>query len=525
MLFMVRFLYGMSLITRLTHCILVCLLLSGSLTAPAQRLRWERTFDGPTGTIDAAMYLRQAAPNLTEVSGCTVNNNTPVGRRFPGFILRYDSLGAEQDVTFGRLLGTGEQAVLPLRRGRLWLAAVQVPTGPFTTTAVPFAQRLTEKGDTLPGAVTPRSRFEGFGVAARRDVDSVRVAAIRITNNSADPYAFALLHLDTTGTVQRVSNFPNPTATFVNAYTASLLPTYNHHWLLVGHAQQNGNGYNFHPYLVEADATGRRRRFRYLPLLGTGHEEILRTFNNALVVRDGSGYVLSGRYTAQPPNGPVTGFVAKLDTALNLVWVTQLPAQATPNLHTTKVRELPDGSLVVLAGDDAAPGYVPTGQLHFFYLSRTGQVLGRRSVRSSACQQLRLYDLLLLPGGGAVVSGGYASCGTQRSVAYVARLDSVMPPRTVTTSLAPRTAWLTAAYPNPATNQLTLRLRVAPATRTAELRFYDLSGRLHLTVPVPARGEQLELTASVRQLPTGLYGCVLLLDGQPTQPHRLSILH
>ena len=243
-----------------------------------------------------------------------------------------------------------------------------------------------------------------------------------------------------------------------------------------------------------------------------------RVSNNLIRLTDGSGYVFSGWHQAGTgPGGQTWGFLAKLDTALNVVWTYRHPPQATANLNPSRVYELPDGSLGWLAGDEGAGPVPNTNKLYYIRVSAGGQLLGQRTFTSAACSQLRLYSWQPLPGGGALVVGGYAACGTPGSlVAYTARLDSAA------TVLAERPGLAggggsSGVYPNPATasDQATWQGAVPVGAGTAELVLLDVLGRAVRRVAVAGRGAQVAQALELAGLAAGTYACRLLVAGQP----------
>jgi hypothetical protein len=332
----------------------------------------------------------------------------------------------------------------------------------------------------------------------------------------------AFLTADTAGTIGRIRRYANPAPG--TTYACDMVRTARGGWLLANEYAPVG-GYA-RPYLQEVDAHGRLLRQRQHSLFAstsTGNERVIRVCNNLIRLGDGSGYVFSGQ---QQAGAQRWGFLCKLDTALNVVWTYRHPPQATANLYPSHVYELPDGSLGWMASDEGA-GPVPyTNKLYCIRVSAGGQLLGQRTFTSAACTQLRLYSWQPLPGGGALVVGGYAACGTPGSlVAYTARLDSAA------TVLAERpgqpSGGGSTVYPNPATatDQTTWQGAVPVGTGAAELVLLDVLGRVVRRVPVAGRGAQVVQALDLRGQATGTYACRLLVAGQPMGGvQRLSYL-
>ncbi|RZL00965.1 MAG: hypothetical protein EOO62_23640, partial [Hymenobacter sp.] len=328
---------------------------------------------------------------------------------------RYQPNGTLVRQQTGRTLFTLEQDIVPLGTAGFLLAASQ-PEGNMASL---FFQRLRPNGDTLPGRRHPSALLEGYPVRAVRDGDSVRVLAVVIDRTSF-VNQLAFFTTDTAGAMGRIRRYANPT-TSGTAYACDMVRTARGGWLAVSHFAPAG-GY-FSPFLVELDARGVLRRQRTHVLFTTvGNEKVDRNWNNLIRLSDGSGYVFSGQQQAGTQRW---GFLTKLDTALNVVWTYRHPPQATVNLAPRQVYELPDGTLSWLAGDEGAGTQPYTNKLYFIRVSATGQLLGQRTFTSAACTQLRLYSWQPLANGGALVTGGYAACGTPGSlVTYTARLDS-----------------------------------------------------------------------------------------------------
>lgn len=293
-----------------------------------------------------------------------------------------------------------------------------------------------------------------------------------------------------------------------------MVPTARGGWLAISHYAPVG-GY-VHPYLQELNTHGillRQRQHILIASTSTGNEKVDRNWNNLIRLRDGSGYVFSGQ---QQAGAQRWGFLCKLDTALNVVWTYRHPPQATANLAPRQVYELPDGSLGWMAGDEGAGPVPNTNKLYYIRVSASGQLLGQRTFTSAACTQLRLYSWQPLPGGGALVVGGYAACGTPGSlVAYTARLDSAA------TVLAERPGRAGGGgdvlFPNPATatDQANWQGAVPVGAPAAELVLFDVLGRAVRRVPVAGRGAQVVQALDLRGLAAGTYACRLLVAGQP----------
>ncbi len=473
----------------------------------AQQLVWEQSFAFAPSTASVFGYLQQLSSGDYLVSGAKSNN------AYPFAYARVQATGTVVYQRTGRTLFTLEQGLVPLGGTGSSLLVASVPARTLVGnngTSRLFFQRLRPNGDTLPGVSYPVSLLEGFPTRAVREGDSVRVLTYAIDAQGIGQYA--LLSTDTVGTIGRVRHYLSPT--YGNAYPCDLVRTARGGWLMVGELAVAPLS---HPYLVETDAQGRLRRQRDPVLFANSTEErVRRSFNNLIRLRDGSGYVFSGW---QKTGGQTWGFLAKLDTALNVVWTYRHPPQATPALNPSKVYELADGTLAWLAGDEGTnTGYTRTPNLYLIRVSATGQLVSQQTVSSANCSRLLLYSWQPLPGGGALVVGGYGSnclaTPGAAAAAYVARIDNAT--LLATTPLANRSTGAS-LYPNPASETTTWQGVVPAGARAAELVLSDVLGRLVQRLPVAGRGELVTQALNLRGLAPGAYACHLLVAGQPSQ--------
>jgi len=471
----------------------------------AQQLSWEKPLNYATGT-NGFGYLQQLAGGDYLVSGI----GPLIGGGFPFIYARVQLNGTLVYQRTGRRLATLEQGIVPLagRNGNSLLAA-SVPgrkVGSNNSTSRLFFQRIRPNGDTLPGITYPVSFLEGYPTRAVREGDSVRVLTYAVDNQNLGQYA--LLSTDTLGTVGQVRRYPTPV--FGNAYPCDLVRTARGGWLIVGELAAPPYA---HPYLVETDIQGRLQRQRELLLFtGSTDERVVRVVNNLVRLQNGSGYVFSGW---QRTGGQTWGYLAKLDTALNVVWTYRHPPQATPALRSSHVYELPDGTFIWLAGDGVSNtlGGQPTPYLYLVRLNAGGQLLNQQRMSSADCTRLTPFAWQPLAGGGALVVGGAALCTAApgNNPAYVARLDNATLLAATPTAPASAAAQL---FPNPATDAATWQGAVPPGAPAAELVLRDMLGRVVRRVPVAGRGPQVAQALELRGLAAGTYACRLLLAGQ-----------
>lgn len=433
--------------------------------------------------------------------------------RYPFIMARYRPNGTLVRQQTGRKIFGFVQDLVPLGTAGFLLTA-SIPEGSASNVASLFFQRMRPNGDTLLGHRYPSALFEGSPVRAIRDGDSVRVLAIAADRPTLSNQV-AFLTTDTAGTIGRIRRYANPTLAITTA--GDMVRTARGGWLAI--SDYAPVGMYGHPYLQELNAHGVLRRQRVHVLFAstsTGNELVVNILNNLIRLTDGSGYVFSGQQRAGALRW---GFLCKLDTALNVVWTYRHPPQATVNLAPRQVYELPDGSLGWMASDEGAGSPTPqpySNKLYYIRVSASGQLLGQRTFTSAACTELRLYNWQPLPHGGALVTGGYAACGTPGSlVTYTARLDSAA---TVLAERPGQASSGAALYPNPATAEAIWQGAVPAGAGAAELVLCDVLGRVVRRVAVAGRGEQVTQALELRGLAAGIYACRLLVAGQPVGP-------
>jgi hypothetical protein len=486
--------------------VMLLVLFVGLQPGRAQQLSWEKPLNYATGT-NGFGYLQQLAGGDYLVSGI----GPLIGGGVPFIYTRVQVNGSLVYQRTGRRLATLEQGVVTLagRNGSSLLAA-SIPVwapGNYLTSRL-FFQRIRPNGDTLPGVSYPLSFLEGYPTKAVRESDSVRILTYAVDTQNLGQYA--LLSTDTLGAVGRVRRYPTPA--FGNAYPCDLVRTARGGWLIVGELAAPPYA---HPYLVETDVQGRLHRQRELLLFtGSTDERVVRVVNNLVRLKNGSGYVFSGW---QRTGGQTWGYLAKLDTALNVVWTYRHPPQATPALRSSHVYELSDGTLIWLAGDGVSNtlGGQPTFYLYIVRLNAGCQLLSQQRVSSADCARLTPYAWQPLAGGGALVVGGASVCASASGTnpAYVARLDNA-----TLLAAAPAPAPASAAgaqvFPNPATDAATWQGAVPVGAGAAELVLLDVLGRVARRVPVAGRGAQVAQALDLSGLAAGTYACRLLVAGQ-----------
>ena len=333
-------------------------------------------------------------------------------------------------------------------------------------------------------------------------------------------YHYSLVCLDTAGNFRWQRQYLNPTIrlgpqtpAYVGgyAYLQQIVEAPRRGWLLLGHSQRDSA--NFQLYAIEVDSGGQPRRARWVEPFGRNADVSLLYPAGALRLRDGSGYVVSGQARFDSLNrARVHGFVARLDTALHVVWRTLLEApplsSAAPSAtgHLTgAVQEAADGRLRLLTYQAT-----PRPAANEFDLLTLDPQTGRPTRRDTYCSQVctAVYPdtWQLLPNDSTLIVCGW---GQQRAPggrllaqpAWLARFDQPCR-RQVLTPTRPGQATATAAlqlYPQPAAPGSVVQLALErPVTGPIQVQLFDPLGRA-VTVTATGSGQHWQLT-----LPTGL---------------------
>ncbi|MFD2721340.1 hypothetical protein ACFST9_21675 [Hymenobacter monticola] len=355
---------------------------------------------------------------------------------------------------------------------------------------------------------------------------------------------YSLACLDTAGTLRWQRNYPNPIirigpqfpATNGYAYLRRIVEAPRRGWWLMGDTQRDS--IKFQLYAIEVDSGGRFRRARWVEPFGRTSFVTMSGSARALRLRDGSGYVVSGQAQLDSLGGQARthGFVARLDTALNVVWRTLIDAPVPTGGYTTTLRytsgvqEAADGSLRVLTYA-TTPRPAPN---EFEVLHLNAQ--GRLTRRDTYCSQVLATALpqywQLLPGDSTILVSGR---GQQRDasgrllaqpawLAYFERpcRSQAIP---VVTATRPRLAPAPALvlYPQPASPGGAVRLVPArPAQGAAPVLLLDALGRAVATLAAAAVAGEWQLTLPPGLAP-GLYALRVLAPGQSAATARLLV--
>ncbi|MFD2718837.1 hypothetical protein ACFST9_08925 [Hymenobacter monticola] len=355
---------------------------------------------------------------------------------------------------------------------------------------------------------------------------------------------YSLACLDTAGNLRWQRNYPNPVirigaqfpATTGYAYLRRIVEAPRRGWWLLGDAQRDSA--NFQLYAIEVDSGGRFRRARWVEPFGRAADTKMFGSAGALRLRDGSGYAVSGQVLLDSLGRARThGFVARLDTALNVVWRTliETPAPTGPVLapvrYTSAVQEAADGSLRVLTYLVDPPRPAPN-EFEVLHLSAQGRLTRRDTYCSQVLTQAFPRTWQLLPGDSTILVAGQ---GAQRDgsgrllaqPAWLAYFERPCRSQVIPVVAAARAGAgagpALALYPQPATPGSAVRLVPAgPARGTAPVQLLDALGRPVAALAASAAGGEWQFTLPAG-LPPGLYAVRVQAPGQPAATARLLV--
>ncbi|WP_165903868.1 T9SS type A sorting domain-containing protein [Hymenobacter gummosus] len=231
-----------------------------------------------------------------------------------------------------------------------------------------------------------------------------------------------------------------------------------------------------------------------------GHHRLLPLADGGFVLPADGDTTLNGRRETQP-------LLWKVDRQLRLQWLRAY--RASVGLRYFGTVALADGSILVLA----AGGVTSTYYLHRY--DAQGQFLAQYTFITTACTNPTPIKLLADPTGRFLFVGGGCE-GYSGGGAYAALIDLAGLPSVVTAAAParPAPAEALAVYPNPAQQQVAVRV-----ARAGTVRLLDAVGRVVQQQAVRAGQNRLELA----HLPAGLYACQLVQDGRVVAVERLQI--
>ncbi|QNH63816.1 hypothetical protein [Hymenobacter sediminicola] len=400
-----------------------------------------------------------------------------------------------------------------------------------------YLQWLNSRGDTVRTVRIPRDTLESVPVRLLARRGYYYVAGISDgagTGQTKDAPHYSLLCTDTTGALQWARSYPNNQWTFTGggvpqliqaySYTSHLCEAPRNGLLISGSTQVQGYG-DLQFQVIETDSVGRVRRVQAITPQGTGAGISQgRLWNNTILLRDGSGYVMTAslKYSNEPTRN--YGLVMKFDTALQVVWQYRLdPPANEPQLYSCKVYEQPDGTLLTLY--TTGGGRTSSNRLQLLRLSAQGQRRGLRTYCTQTITDPRPYDWQPLPDSSFVVAGRSVQASPQGNTfpAFVARFYTPCP--TVQATAVPVGRGGLAPYPQPATAGQAVQVpwqRPAGRSTQVALRLLDALGREVLRQPLAGAGGTAALALPAR-LSAGLYVVQLLAGEVPAASSRLLV--
>ena len=325
-------------------------------------------------------------------------------------------------------------------------------------------------------------------------------------------HRYQLTCTDTLGNVQWQYDYLRPTS---NDYCSDLVRTPRGGYLLSGDAQILGG---FRQFLVETDSLGRQLKQRVITPFAPNITDGLHytVHSNILVLPNAQGYLLSGT-TDSSFQANTTGYIVRLDTALNITWAYRHPPAYQGNGNRSqygyKIRLLPNNSVGILLTDVRGNGTPDT------YLAQVDIATGQRTatyvLSSNAQSAVAPYDWQWLGDGTLLLSGQAWRTGVSGPLGYVARWDFRATPlgAGLPSATRPATGGASAAlsaWPNPATETVSVDTQNRGAARVELL---DLTGRVLRARAVAAGAASA--TLALAGLPPGLY--VLRLRGAAGQ--------
>jgi hypothetical protein len=354
---------------------------------------------------------------------------------------------------------------------------------------------------------------------------------------------YSLVCLDTAGNFRWQRQYLNPlislgpqTPAYAGgyAYLQQIVEAPRRGWWLLGHTQRDSA--NFQLYAIEVDSGGQPRRTRWVEPFGRNADVAMAYPANALRLRDGSGYVVSGRVRFDSLNrARVHGFVARLDTALRVVWRTLLEAPplspAAPSVtgHLTgAVQEAVDGSLRVLTYQSAPR--LAANEFDVVTLDRqSGRLTRRDTYCSQVCTTVYPDTWQLLPNDSTIIVCG---TGQQRDAggrllaqpAWLARFDAPCRRQVLTATRPGQVAGAGGLqlYPQPAAPGSLVRLALARSVAgPVQVQLFDALGR-SVAVAATGGGPDWQLTLPPDLAP-GLYAVRVAAGGAAVATAKLLV--
>ena len=496
---------------------------------------WERT--DLFGNANSLNVLNQF-PNFLVQNGSVVLSGAGPGG---GYWAKYSLQGQ-------LLWQRRARGALAASVGFTWRSGVFAYGGTYAQNSLGYNAEyywLNSQGDTLRVRAQPAVQIAHLAQhAATRDGRYYLAGGGNGSGTGQSPLAlhYSLVCLDTAGNFRWQRQYLNPVIrlgpqfpAYVGgyAYLRKIVEAPRRGWWLLGDTQRDSA--NFQLYAIEVDSGGRPRRTRWVEPFGRNAHVQMYYPATALRLRNGSGYVVSGQVRFDSLGRARThGFVARLDTAMRVVWRTLLEAPvfspsapSITNRVTGAVQEAADGSLRVLTYVEL-PRPVDN-EFEILHLSAQGGQLTRRDMYcSQVCALVTPRSWQLLPGDTAIVVGGTgqvrdASGRLLAKPAWVARFDQPCRRQVLTETRAGRASTgVVQLYPQPAAPGAVVRLELArPVRGPVQVQLLDALGRV-VALPVTDSATVLALELPAALAP-GLYVVRVLERGVSVASARLLV--
>jgi hypothetical protein len=252
---------------------------------------------------------------------------------------------------------------------------------------------------------------------------------------------------------------------------------------------------------------------------------------NSITPLSNGGFLLTGiidTVSAARPNGTSMGMVVKVDANLNLQWRYVYRNAAVDEYAFSKVKELTDGSLLVL-GFKLQPTQGGNG-FQFYRFSPQGSLMAVYPFTSNICTQVWGVTFDALSDSTYLVGG---RCGNNPPVTYgfyvakvkIPSLPLPKPPFTITgisKDLASSGFTLGQSYPNPATESAIIPFNLPNIYKQATILIRDITGREVGTYKIRKNSSSLEVR--LNNFSNGLYTYTLLVDEKPIATKKLVVM-
>jgi hypothetical protein len=204
---------------------------------------------------------------------------------------------------------------------------------------------------------------------------------------------------------------------------------YKGNYVLYGDAGDQPSYFVTHPYFIELSPDGDSIYSKYLIVKADTADEVMGY--NAMIQTSNNNYIFSVRLDSVQKRfyGPVLGTkagVVLMDSLFNIKWTASLKPAGTQTYYTSQVIELKDSTYIAIVNN----GNPQNLNFYLYKISKTGQVLNKKTFSSSICNGVILNEMRLMSDSSLIVAGG---CSNANGDAYIARITGVGLPQTIDT--------------------------------------------------------------------------------------------